>query len=146
MLSTYLSRNLYSVHLLLIYLFHMEYRVRHSDYITGWKVRRSCIGTGKSVFPSPKYCKSAPLPLVTRWPAKSPSRSSKLSGEKEMEDVRKTRGFFLLLFISSMLHYHTSVILHAWFSYLHLVWCLLKQFSYYMCVLAVHLHSLLVGS
>jgi hypothetical protein len=40
----------------------------------------------------------------------------------------------LLLFINSMLHYHTSVILHAWFSHLHKVWCWHKQFIYHMCV------------
>jgi hypothetical protein len=48
--------------------------------------------------------------------------------------------FFMIIIISSMLHYQTSVILHAWLSHLHNVWCWHKQFIYHMCVYAVHMY------
>ena len=48
------SNYLNPVILLLIYIFHTEYRVGHSDYVTRWKVRLSSSGTIKSVFLSRK--------------------------------------------------------------------------------------------
>ena len=44
------SKHLYPVILLLIYIFHTEYRVRHRDYVTSWKVLRPCVDTARVPF------------------------------------------------------------------------------------------------